>query len=66
MAKQAIIRLTVTVSYDLNGESVEAMKQRLGKVADLAAGEGFFTGETEAEVTEWDSSTEVLAVPEDK
>jgi len=64
MAKTAIIRLTVTVSYDLNGESVEAMEKRLLSVADFASGEGLFTGDTEAEVTEWDRFVDVLAESE--
>lgn len=47
------LRLTLDVSYCLNGETAAAMRLLLSKLVYRAIGEGLLTGESEAEVEEY-------------
>ncbi len=53
MAK-ALAVLTVKIEYDLNGTSKAALEQVLEYMARRAAGEGMLSGNTTAEVVQWD------------
>lgn len=46
------VRLTLDVTYSLNGENATEMVSRLRKMCERAIGEGMLTGETDAEVEE--------------
>src|SRR3546814_8998772 len=48
-------RLTLDVTYLLNGEAVPELLARLERMCELAIGEGLLTGETAAEVDTWRS-----------
>jgi hypothetical protein len=50
---QVTLSLTITVTYDLNGESEQSLRENLEFVAAHAAGSGLLTGEGPAEVDEW-------------
>ena len=52
------LRLTITVSYDLNGCAVADLEKQLHDAANHLASEGLLSGETAAEVTEWDATVE--------
>ncbi|MER0784339.1 hypothetical protein AAA534_16575 [Pseudomonas aeruginosa] len=54
-------RLTLDVTYLLNGEAVPELLARLERMCELAIGEGLLTGETAAEVDTW--SIDVSEVP---
>lgn len=56
------VRLTLDVTYDLNGENAVEMVSRLRKMCERAIGEGMLTGETDAEVEEY--SMDVVIPPE--
>lgn len=47
------LQLVIDVSYKLNHTRVSELKSRLDRIANLAAGEGLFTGSTAAEVENW-------------
>ncbi len=47
------VRLTLNITYDLNGENAVEMVSRLRKMCERAIGEGMLTGETDAEVEEY-------------
>ena len=47
------VRLTLDVTYDLNGENATEMVGRLRRMCERAIGEGMLTGETDAEVDEY-------------
>lgn len=44
------VRLTLDVTYSLNGENATEMMSRLQKLCEQAIGDGMLTGETDAEV----------------
>lgn len=44
------VRMTLDVTYSLNGENATEMVGRLRKMCERAIGEGMLTGETDAEV----------------
>lgn len=46
--------LTIRVYYDLNGTDPKELLYRIERLPGFAAGEGMFTGASEAEVTDWD------------
>ena len=48
--ESASVRLTLDVSYTLNGESLDDMVERLRRMCERAIGEGMLTGDTPAEV----------------
>lgn len=54
-------RLTLDVSYLLNGEAAPEMLARLRRMCERAIGEGLLTGETAAEVDTW--AIDVSATP---
>ena len=56
----ARLRLAITVSYDLNGLAAAAMGRQLRAAADHLANEGLLSGETGADVSEWDAKVEEL------
>lgn len=56
------VRLTLDVTYALNGENAAEMVSRLRKMCERAIGEGMLTGETDAEVEEY--SMDVVIPPE--
>lgn len=62
MAKDKLtLRLTVEVTYDLNGTDPEELEHMLGHIPTHYAGHGAFTEDTPAEVETWSSSlVEVL------
>ncbi len=60
------MRLTLDVTYILNGESAEAMRHRLLAVAERAIGEGLLTGETDAEVDEYSIRVQIPPAPLDE
>jgi hypothetical protein len=47
------LTLSIKVTYDLNGVPLGTMKKYLERLAENAAGDGSFTGDTEAEVDDW-------------
>lgn len=60
--KTGCIRLTLDVTFLLNGENLEEMSNRLRRMVERAVGEGLLTGETAAEVEKY--SMEVTVAPE--
>lgn len=67
-ASEAVkIRLTLDVTYALNGENATEMVSRLRKMCERAIGEGMLTGESDAEVEEYsmDAVIEPEALSED-
>ena len=50
------LRLTLDVEYDDNSVGLEELSRRLQGMVASAAGDGAFTGDTEAEVYTWSSS----------
>jgi hypothetical protein len=54
------LRLTVDVEYDLNGTPPGDLKDYLGELPRAAAGDGLFTGFTDAEVENWSSTVEEI------
>lgn len=56
-----VLRLVVTVKYDLNGTDPEDLEFLLENAMSFAAGEGLMTDDSAAEVYEWNSSVERVA-----
>lgn len=56
----AQIRLTMDVSYDLNGENAVEMSGRLQRMCEHAINEGLLTGESDAQVEKYSIRTKVL------
>ena len=56
MSKHVTLRLTIEVSYALNGVDQKELESMLADNANHMAGEGLFTGGTAAEVTSWKHS----------
>ena len=54
------IRLTLDVTYTLNGENATEMVGRLRRMCERAIGEGMLTGETDAEVDEYSMDAAIL------
>jgi len=57
------VRLTLDVTYDLNGENATEMVGRLRRMCARAIGEGMLTGETDAEVDEYSMDAVIQHVP---
>ena len=57
------VRLTLDVTYDLNGENATEMVGRLRRMRERAIGEGMLTGETDAEVDEYSMDTVIQPEP---
>ncbi len=57
------LRLTLDVTYNLNGENAVEMVKNLQRLCEGAIGEGMLTGESDAEVEE--HSMEVAIQPEE-
>lgn len=57
------VRLTLDVTYALNGENATEMVSRLRKMCERAIGEGMLTGETDAEVEEYSMDAGIQAEP---
>lgn len=51
-SEMVTMRLTLDVTYALNGESAAEMVTRLRKMCERAIGDGLLTGESDAEVEE--------------
>lgn len=62
VSDDAVIDLKMRVSYRLNGESAELMRQNLEHMVKRAIGEGMLTGETEAKVDEYSLEVSLLPV----
>ena len=62
MSNTTHIRITLDVTYDLNGQSVEDMQSLLQKNLHASIGNGLLTGDTAVEVDEY--SVEIVACPE--
>lgn len=56
--KTVTLRLSIEVTYETNGVETKELESMLTNAAEHLAGEGYFTGETPAEVTSWRSSVE--------
>lgn len=54
------LRLTLDVTYDLNGENATEMVSRLRKMCERAIGEGMLTGSSDAEVDEYSMDVEIM------
>lgn len=54
------LRLTLDVTYDLNGENATEMVSRLRKMCERAIGEGMLTGSSDAEVDEYSMEVEIM------
>lgn len=57
------VRLTLDVTYDLNGVGAEAMRDRLYRMCVRAIGDGMLTGETDATVEEYSMVAALVAKP---
>jgi hypothetical protein len=55
------IRLTLDVTYRLNGENIAEMQKNLRRMVERAIGEGLLTGETDAEVDEYSMEVKEFA-----
>lgn len=53
MSEKTTLVLTVTVEYELNGESPEYLSELLYKAATHLAGEGMLSGSSGANVCTW-------------
>jgi len=50
---ETTLRLTITVTYRITSQDLDALAWQLRRVATLAADNGLLTGETDAEVLTW-------------
>ena len=57
------VRLTLDVTYSLNGENATEMVGRLRKMCERAIGEGMLTGETDAEAEEYSMDAAIQPEP---
>lgn len=62
-SSQVTLRLTLDVTYRLNGETVDEMVARLQKLCEQAIGNGMLTGESEAEVDEYSMEAKIQPEP---
>lgn len=62
-SEKATVRLTVDVTYDLNGETVAVMVQQLEGMVDYAMDNGMLTGSTAAAVKVHSVKTAILQAP---
>ena len=62
MSNTTHIRITLDVTYDLNGQPVADMQSLLQKNLHASIGNGLLTGDTAVEVDEY--SVEIVACPE--
>lgn len=60
------VRLTLDVTYALNGENATEMVSRLRKMCERAIGEGMLTGETDAEIDEYSMDARLAPEPLEK
>jgi len=58
--KKLHLRLTVDVTYDTEGVSVEALKDMLEDLPRRASRDGGFTGDTPATIDDWNYRVEVI------
>lgn len=56
------LRLTLIVDYDLQGESIETLKEILLAIPKAAELNGELTQDTNAEVSKWKSEVDVVFV----
>ena len=61
MSKQVKLRLTLDITYDLNGVEEGCMREHMKDIARVAAGNGLMTGETPATVDEWTAKVEKIS-----
>lgn len=54
------LRLTITISYDLNGTSVESVINQLNFAVEHLAGEGLLSGDLDATVSEWEHKVDKI------
>lgn len=57
------VRLTLDVTYSLNGENATEMVSRLRQMCERAIGEGMLTGESDAEVEDYSVSAVIQPEP---
>ncbi len=57
------VRLTLDVTYTLNGETAADMARRLRRMCERAVGEGMLTGETDAEVEDYSLDAAIQPEP---
>lgn len=60
------VRLTLDVSYSLNGEAAKTMAANLRRMCERAIGEGLLTGASDAEVDEYAIAVAVRPAPLDE
>jgi hypothetical protein len=58
--KKVHLRLTIDIEYTPNDEPVSELKRRLDIIPSYAAGEGFYTGDSTAEVDSWSHKVEEI------
>ncbi len=58
------LRLTITVEYTPNGETLDTLREYLSNIADYAYANGMVTGDTAAEVTSWHVEVHDITAPE--
>jgi hypothetical protein len=56
----ATVRLTLTVIYDLNGETVDTAVDMLGSLVQTATNRGLLSGNTDLEVNDFTSHVYVV------
>ena len=66
MSRKVKKMLTLTVTYDRNGVSDQALNERLIHIASTAVNGGSLTAGTEASVIQWDSEVIELPLMEDE
>jgi hypothetical protein len=64
--KQLKLQLTLTVTYELKGGSPASLHESLNAIPKDSAGKGRFTGDTPAEVDEWNHTITDLTLLLDK
>ena len=60
-SKRVKLRLTLDITYDLNGVDDGVMRENMKDIANRAAGDGLMTGETAATVDEWTAKVEKIS-----
>lgn len=60
MSKKITLRLTVDVTYDLQGAGASDMEQNLYMMVEDAMGNGLITGDGPAEVKTWHANVQTV------
>jgi hypothetical protein len=60
---QIHLKMTLDITYIPNGVTPDYLIKRLANLLDHAAGEGMFTGDSEAEVESWYFETQEILHP---